>query len=211
MFGWLMTFLFGTTYTGAIASDKAAEIQRRDNARKDKSDYYFDRNGRLRHTDTGKKYTSKEVKDTFFNNDNRRIIITNKYNDLINNKRMNVDKDYYTFQDYVFYIFENNKVTGKEIFPELDWDSFDKRHTQFCRPQKLYYGVPDKDDWRTTRIFDTIDEAKLYDSKYNDAKNIVAIINEFLLRNGKDDYSNRLFGRYIIDKTGEEYNYEWTR
>lgn len=57
---------FGALFTGAWISAEQAEKKSRDSSRKDNCEFYIDKNGIMRHTGSGRKYTVEEVHKTFF-------------------------------------------------------------------------------------------------------------------------------------------------
>lgn len=66
MFGFIGAALFGAICYGAWASDEQRERNEREDSRKSGRDFYFDKNGRMRHTGSGRKYTMAEIDKEFF-------------------------------------------------------------------------------------------------------------------------------------------------
>ena len=65
MLGILGAIAFGVVAAGAWASASATESKHRQNSRANHYDFYFDKNGRMRHTSTGLRYTPEEVSRAF--------------------------------------------------------------------------------------------------------------------------------------------------
>lgn len=69
MLGIFGALLYGIAYGSAWADDHANECNRRTEAITSGSSYYFDKNGVMRHSLSGTKYTTKEVGDMFKQNE----------------------------------------------------------------------------------------------------------------------------------------------
>lgn len=65
MVGILGAIVFGAVCAGAWVYDSNKESKRRANSKADGCPFYIDKNGRLRHTRTGKKYTVAEVNQLY--------------------------------------------------------------------------------------------------------------------------------------------------
>lgn len=68
MLRFLGTLLFGAAYTGGWIQDKNNEQTRRQNAKNNKIPFYYDKDGIMRHSGSGKKYTKEEVHILFNGN-----------------------------------------------------------------------------------------------------------------------------------------------
>lgn len=82
MFGLIGAAIFGIVSTGAWIKDEQSEQSRRKNAREDHCEFYIDKNGRFRHTNNGRKYTTEEIHQAFFNDEEakrRREYYESKY------------------------------------------------------------------------------------------------------------------------------------
>lgn len=65
MFGLIGAALFGIVCYGAWVSADNTEKKGRQDSHDSGRDFYIDKNGRMRHTDTGRKFTTEEVHQAF--------------------------------------------------------------------------------------------------------------------------------------------------
>ena len=68
MFGFIGATLFGVIYYVSWKSDDMSEERRKKSSKKNNIEFYYDKKGTMRHIETGKKYTTDEVHNLFFNN-----------------------------------------------------------------------------------------------------------------------------------------------
>ena len=66
MFGILGALIFGTICTGAWINADNTERKNRNNSRDSGRDFYIDKNGRMRHTENGRKFTPEEIHQSLF-------------------------------------------------------------------------------------------------------------------------------------------------
>lgn len=116
MFGLLGAALFGAICHGAWACDDRSETQRRINSKQSGSEFYFDKNGRMRHTENGRKYTQAEIHQTLFSNtlEDRNAEYDRKVADLRKKRFYCAKKDFrlhyfLTKEDAEKYVEEYNK------------------------------------------------------------------------------------------------------
>lgn len=58
-----------TVATKALLDENSRERGNRNYSRQNGCEYYIDRNGKMRHTDSGQRYTAQEVYDAFYHED----------------------------------------------------------------------------------------------------------------------------------------------
>lgn len=92
MLGLLGAAIFGAVYFGAWASANITEQEQRNNSRKNGIRFYCDKNGRMRHTDTGKKFTPEEVHN-YLNPDS--MSLKEKLEQMEKEKHNEFDHKYY--------------------------------------------------------------------------------------------------------------------
>lgn len=71
--------VFGGIVGGAWLNDHLNETNRRGNSASEDCSYYFDKNGIMRHTLTGTRYTDQEIHNTFYRPDPKIAEIKDKY------------------------------------------------------------------------------------------------------------------------------------
>lgn len=91
MFGTILALFTGMFWTGQWCKDKQDEQKRRNHSRETNTSFYVDKQGRFRNTKTGKKMTSCDIKQTFFNEEE--IKKRNEY----------YKKEYWGFKNYLDY------------------------------------------------------------------------------------------------------------
>ena len=89
MFGIIGAFIYGLVYGGAWLYDDSTERKARDNSQKDGCEFYFDKHGRMRHTSTGKRYSTAEVHEKFFKHKNDKIEEIKKKKEQIEERSKN--------------------------------------------------------------------------------------------------------------------------
>lgn len=93
MLGLLGAAIFGAVYFGAWASANKTEQEQRNNSQKNGIQFYCDKNGRMRHTDTGKKFTPEEVHN-YLNPDS--MSLKEKFEQMEKESRDKLDNKYFT-------------------------------------------------------------------------------------------------------------------
>lgn len=168
MFGIIGAALFGTVAYGAWAKSNSVQNEQRNQAKKDNSDCYIDRNGILRHSNTGFKYTKQDfVKQDGFS---RRERLEIDYKEFV--EQYKIDSEWYTFHDYIIWRYKNDHVTGKHYFPGIDWDNVKEK--PWRKPKEYFYYVDIFDNQKPhlkylrTMIFDTKDEVIEFISTFNE-------------------------------------------
>lgn len=165
MFGWLSSLVFGLTCFFSWADDDKYEKQRRDNSKKDGSPYYIDKNGRLRHTYSNRKFTPEDVHNTFFSHEHDIAIEKMCYEKFLK-QCPGVDPEWYTLKDFIINHYRKDLVTGKQKFPEIDWDNLPDPKP-FRKPKEYFWCVYDMSDPRYCPhyVFETEAEAREYAKK----------------------------------------------
>ena len=141
---------------------------------------------------------------------NRRSAVYRSYGSFV--KKYKIDTEWYKFEDYVTRYYRNDHVTGKELFPEIDWDNAptdEGNFKPFNRPPKYLYWVwNEKGSSIRYRIFRDEKDAMEYGIKtygYNPKNgrpwNTPSRIDEKFVYAGVDELGIPV--KYIMDDTGE--------
>lgn len=161
MFGLLYSLIFGGACLRSFIDDDEHEKQRRKNARQNHSSYYTDKNGRFRHTDSNKKFTTEDIHNTFFSHEHDIAIEKMSYKKLLKERPM-IDPEWYTFEDFLINKYRNDRVTGKQKYPEIDWDNLPEPKG-YRKPIEYFWCVCDLNHPKTPYyVFETENEAKDY-------------------------------------------------
>lgn len=104
MLATLGALVYGIIATGSWISADNQEKESRNNSIKKKCDFYFDKNGHMRHTNNGKRYTPEEV-DREFNPVS------------LQERKAQIDKRIHDNYNYIYYTVKNvNDIFIKEVF-----------------------------------------------------------------------------------------------
>ena len=155
-----------------------------------------------------KNASQARVNDYFY----RTSLVYRSYGSFV--KKYKIDTEWYKFEDYVIRRFRNDHVTGKELFPEIDWDNAptdEKELKPFSRPPKYLYRVwNEKGSSIRYRIFKDEKEAMEYGIKtygYNPNTrrpwNRPDRIDEKFVYAGVDETGMPV--KYIMDDSGEVF------
>lgn len=119
MFGILGTVIFGIIFSTAWINGEQSEQKNRNSAIKNNNDIYVDKWGKLRHSNTGKKYTTVESKQNI-KKENRRYIINkyNSYKNLINyiQNTFHEERELLSFEEWF------KKTYGYDIKDDFLWN-----------------------------------------------------------------------------------------
>ena len=101
MFGTILALFTGMFWTGQWCKDEQDEQKRRNHSRETNTSFYVDKQGRFRNTKTGKKMTSCDIKQTFFNEEEIK------------------KKNEYYKKEYCFYCLLNLRRRHKRLLYQL--------------------------------------------------------------------------------------------
>ena len=120
MLGFLGMMLFGIAYAGSWISDDNKEKQRRQSARENSRDFYYDKSGIMRHVNSGRKFSKEEVHNKFFPGKRREIdneLFENKYFAVLNPYKSNTQEVFDTYDKAKEYI-NICKMRNKSVVDE---------------------------------------------------------------------------------------------
>ena len=215
MIGIISSLLFGgIVLTGWIRKNHYNSYSR-NNALTNNYNIYPDNKGILHDTHTGKAITATQAKELFSGDIYKRIRIIDRYHKLINdnyNTYNEIDPEWFTLEDYVKkYLFRNNSVTGKKLFPEYDWDNMDSLNKPLRKPPVYLWVLPTPDadangyPWKECVVFDTQEEAMIYNNNYLGGRHFPEMKEDKYIYRGILNILLNQKAKFIIYKTGEIY------